>query len=68
MSIATICAYDVIRHLSTPNGRKRYQAALKAGAQKFGALCVVAAEALPFLETDAIYEVAAEAQAIRNAQ
>lgn len=64
--IATICAYDVIRHLESPKGRRRYQAALKAGARKFGALCVVAAEALPFLETDAIYEVAAEALAIRS--
>lgn len=66
--IATICAYDVIRHIETPKGRKRYQDALKAGARKFGALCCVAADALPYLETEAIYEVAAEAQAIRNMQ
>lgn len=68
MSAATITANMIIRHLDTPRGGKVYHDALENGAGKYGALCCVARDAAPFLDTDAVFEAAAEAQAIRNMQ
>jgi hypothetical protein len=66
--IITITANVIIRHLDTPRGRKVYDNARQNGAGKYGALCCAARDALPFLDTDAVFEAAAEAQAVRNAQ
>ena len=68
MSAATIAANMIIRHLDTPRGQKVYSNARQSNVGKFGALCCVARDALPFLDTDAVFEAAAEAQAIRNLQ
>ncbi len=66
--IATICAYDVIRHLNTPKGRSDYLAARNATRTDFGALCVVTRKVVPFYdEIEAVSEIAAEVAAIRNA-
>ena len=66
MSVATITANMIIRHLDTPRGGKVYRNARENGAGKYGALCCVAQDAVPFLDTDAVFEAAAEAQAIMN--
>ena len=68
MSAATIAANMIIRHLDTPRGQKVYGNARQCNAGKYGALCCVAQDAMPFLDTDAVFEAAAEAQAIRNMQ
>ena len=68
MSAATITVNMIIRHLDTPRGGKVYHDARENGAGKYGALCCVARDAVPVLDTDAVFEAAAEAQAIRNMQ
>ena len=66
MSETTICANAIIRHLGTPQGKRRYNAALQAGARDYGALCCVARDAVPYLDYEGMCDVAAEAQRIRN--
>ena len=66
--IITITANLIMRHLDTPRGRRVYDNARQNGAGKYGALCCVGNDALPFLDSDAVFEAAVEAQAIRNAQ
>ena len=66
MSAVTICANAVIRHMNTPAGQKRYNAAIKAGARDYGALLCVARDAVPYLDYEGMCDVAAEAQRIRN--
>ena len=68
MSETTICANAIIRHLGTPQGKKRYNAALQAGARDYGALLCVARDAVPFIEYEELCGVAAKAQVIRNAK
>ena len=66
MSAVTICANAVIRYWHTPAGKKRYNAAIKAGARDYGALLCVARDAVPFLDDASLFDIAAEAQAIKN--
>ena len=68
MSAVTICAAAVIRHMNTPAGQKRYNAAIGAGARDYGALLCVARDAVPFIEYEELCNVAAKAQSIRNAK
>ena len=66
MSAVTVCANAVIRYWHTPAGKKRYNAAIKAGARDYGALLCVARDAVPFIEYEDLCDVAARAQVIRN--
>lgn len=68
MSAVTICANHVIRHLNTKRGQEVYSAALKAGTNKYGALCFVAKDTPMLISEDEFYDVTARAQAIRNLQ